>query len=240
MQGDEASKLRKKTEKTFPLKQTEISILGPGAIIGDKEVIYKKSSNFDAVVNMDNSVFYEIKGDAFSNLIKYNQTFFKNFMRKTNAREQFRVQRVAKTVEETQQVKKVDHRSKKLTVDDSRYKELVTSDVGEYVRQFTNNLYERNVQSKLQIIQSKQETGEIKASDPNGSVEVENFNGGMRRAQIAEERRLLAKEAKSLKKNVNTGVSLSMETRLVKTILSSNSRLNSAHQRATLRSSSEY
>lgn len=84
---DEASKLRTKTEKTFPKKQAEISILGPGAIIGDKEVVYKKQSNFDAVVNMDNSVFYEIKGDAFSNLIKYNQTFFKNFMKKTNARE---------------------------------------------------------------------------------------------------------------------------------------------------------
>lgn len=78
----------------------EISVLGPGAIIGDKEVIYKKPSNFDAIVNTDNSVFYEIKGDAFSNLIKFNQTFFKNFMKKTNARDSFRVQRAAKTVEE--------------------------------------------------------------------------------------------------------------------------------------------
>lgn len=104
-------------------------------------------------------------------------------------------------------------------MDDERYKELITSDVGEYVRQFTNNLYERNVKNKLQIIQNKQETGEIKVVDPNQSIEVENFNGGMRRAQLAEERKLLAKEVNSLQKKVETGVNLSIETRLVKTIL---------------------
>ena len=101
-------------------------------------------------------------------------------------------------------------------------------------------MYDRNVKNKLSIIKNKQETGEIKIEDPNKSVEVENFNGGMRRAQLAEERKLIAKESNSTQKKVETGVVLSTETRLVKTILTTNSRLNSAHQRAVFRPQPEF
>lgn len=70
-------------------------------------------------------------------------------MSKTNSREKFRVQRVEDNIQETKKKKNVDVRSHKLEVDDERYKELVTSDVGRFVRQFENNLYERNVKNKL-------------------------------------------------------------------------------------------
>jgi cAMP-dependent protein kinase regulator len=58
-EGD-LGKLRMRTKLTYPNKQVEISLVGPGSIIGDKEVLLEKPSNFDAIVATEGSVLYEI------------------------------------------------------------------------------------------------------------------------------------------------------------------------------------
>ena len=45
-----------------------------------------------------------------------------------------------------------DKRSTKLKVDNNRFDELKDSEVGGFVRQFTNNMYERNIKNKMDII----------------------------------------------------------------------------------------
>lgn len=114
---DPISKLRLKTKFTHPNKKIDISIVGPGAIICDKEVLYQKRSTFDAIVCEDGSVFYEINGEAFSNLIKYNKSFFNNFIKKTNARENFRLNR-KKTAIDDYHLVQYDKRSTKMMVED--------------------------------------------------------------------------------------------------------------------------
>lgn len=172
----------------------------------------------------EGSVFYEINGEAFSNLIKYNHNFFKNFIKKSNARENFRMTRKSTAVDEYHVIQD-DKRSTKLKVDKNRFDELKDSGVGEFVRQFTNNMYERNIKNKMDIIKSKEEAGDIKKVDPNKSFEVENFSDGKRKTQIAEERKRKAKLESVRTKKVETGINFTMETRLVKSILSTNSRL---------------
>lgn len=87
-------------------------------------------------------------------------------------------------------------------------------------------MYERNIKNKLDIIKSKEEAGDIKKEDPNKSFEVENFSDGKRKTQIAEERKRKAKMESLRAKKVETGINFTMETRLVKSILSTNSRIN--------------
>ena len=117
MKQDPISKLRLRTKVTHPDKKIDISIVGPGAIICDKEVLYQKRSTFDAIVCEDGSTFYEINGDAFSNLIKYNKSFFNTFVKKTNARENFRLKRKRNAVDDYHVVQS-DKRSTKMMVED--------------------------------------------------------------------------------------------------------------------------
>lgn len=51
-----------KTEKTWPKKKTEISLVTEGTIIGDQDILLNRKSEFEAVVNNDNCVLYEIDG----------------------------------------------------------------------------------------------------------------------------------------------------------------------------------
>ena len=222
----ELGRLRIRTPSTFPKKKVEISLVGPGSIIGDKEVLLGKKSNFDAVVVDEGSLVYQIKANEFSSLIKYNQKFFAGFLKSTNNRERFRVERKEFAYQGYKNAI-IDQRTREIEVDDKRFQELQKSKIGsKFVRQFTNNLVSRNIQSKIMVY--NQLNHDNAKNKDLVEFEVENFGDGQRKTNIAIERKMKTK--KSLKRHkVKTGIKFSIETLLVKSVLGGGGRaLNSS------------
>lgn len=51
-----------RTEKTYPKKKVQISLVTEGTIIGDKDILLRRKSQFESVVVNDDCVLYEIDG----------------------------------------------------------------------------------------------------------------------------------------------------------------------------------